>query len=126
MKKRTLVDEVLSQAPNRRRILTKMAAAATIAGSAVRLKGDPSNPTPEEVVQFALNLEYLEAEFYSIATTGKTLQERGYEIWGVGEPGNAPGPTYMRFGRVDFRDRRSHLEHVAYDLAADESAMCRS
>lgn len=115
-----IADEVVSQAPNRRRMLTKLATAATMAGAALRLSGDPSTPSPEEVVQFALNLEYLEAEFYSIATTGKTLEERGYEIWGVGESNNSPGPTYTRFGRVDFCDRRSNLEHVARDIAADE------
>jgi hypothetical protein len=79
-------------------------------------------PTPEDVVQFALNQEYLEAEFYSIATTGKTLEERGFEIWGVGEPGNAPGPTKTRFGAVNFCDREFDTGAIARNIAPDEIA----
>src|SRR2546423_11888475 len=125
MSKKMIMDEVLSKAPNRRRLLKSLgiaSAAATMAGTANKLSADPLTPTPEDVLQFALNLEYLEAEFYSIATTGKKLEERGFEIWGVGEPGNAPGPTKTRFGAVDFCDREFDTGAIALDIAADEIA----
>jgi hypothetical protein len=125
MGKKTIIDEVLSKASNRRQLIKSLgiaSATATTSGSLSKLSADPSTPTPEDVVQFALNLEYLEAEFYSIATTGKTLEERGYEIWGVGEPGNAPGPTKTRFGAVDFCDREFDTGAIALDIAADEIA----
>jgi hypothetical protein len=59
-----------------------------------------------------VSLTSLGGEFYSIATTGKTLEERGFEIWGVGEPGNAPGPNWLRLGRVVLFDaKRPKLGH---------------
>src|SRR6476646_5121593 len=40
----------------------------------------------EDVLNFALNLEYLEAEFYTYATTGKSITS-----FGVGIKGRAAG-----------------------------------
>lgn len=67
-------------------------------------------------MQFALNLEYLEAEFYSIATTGMDLAQRGVPISGSG---NA-GPTTTSYGKVAFSNNLVLTAGVASDIANDE------
>ncbi len=44
------------------------------------------------VLQFALNLEYLEAEFYTYATTGHGIDQEGVGVTGVG----TFGPTIVK------------------------------
>jgi hypothetical protein len=45
--------------------------------------------TDTDILNFALNLEYLEAEFYTVLTTGKRLKDFGIPTSGAG----ASGPT---------------------------------
>lgn len=52
-------------------------AAATVLGGAVEKLSATTTYSDADIINFALNLEYLEAEFYSMATYGATLQQRG-------------------------------------------------
>ena len=70
------------------------------------------------MVQFALNLEYLEAEFYSVATTGQTIQQRGVDISGTGDM----GPTTTSFGQVNFGNNLVLTSGSARDISDDEIA----
>ena len=45
-----------------------------------KLFADPASPTAIDILQFALNLEYLEAEFYTVATAGVTIDQPPYNI----------------------------------------------
>ena len=119
---KNLISEVLSASPNRRSLIKKlaMATAAVGAGStvgAVKAYADPSAPTAADVVQFALNLEYVESEFYSIATSGKTIDQFGIAITGMG----ASGPTTTMYKRpVNFSNNTVFTSGVANDIALDE------
>ncbi len=79
-----------------------------------------------EVVNFALNLEYLEAEFYTVATTGKTIEEIGIGITGVGTKGPTTGGKRVHFEREsdDWEwggdEVSGRLHQVAEEIAYDE------
>lgn len=68
-----------------------------------------SGPTPDDVLNFALNLEYLEAEFYSVATTGATL---GSSV--IGSSSMATGGN-----QVTFTD--TYVADTAAEIARDEA-----
>ncbi len=70
-------------------------------------------PTDPEILNFALNLEYLEAQFYLYATTGAGLADN--QTTGVGTRGTVIGGT-----RVPFSD--PVVAAYAREIAADERA----
>ena len=79
-----------------------------------------------EVVNFALNLEYLEAEFYTVATTGKTIEEIGIGVTGVGRKGATTGGKRVHFERESGDwgwgddEVSGRLHKVAEEIAYDE------
>jgi hypothetical protein len=84
----------------------------------------PENKVSEQdVLNFALNLEYLEAEFYTYATTGKSITN-----FGIGTKGNAngknPGDGGATAGgkKVTFSEKDSLARDMAEQIAVDERA----
>lgn len=76
-------DEVCRSDFNRRKFFKRAGIAGFGLAATTMLAGKPdklnaaTTLTDTDIVNFALNLEYLEAEFYSVASYGATLEQRG-------------------------------------------------
>ncbi len=76
-----------------------------------------------DILNFALNLEYLEAEFYTYATTGKSITS-----FGIGTKGRANGDnptsggTTVGGGKVTFSKDEALIHDIATQIGADERA----
>jgi hypothetical protein len=80
------LDEVI--AGSRRRMLTLGGAAiADLALSAIAADAQTSTLTDADYLNFALNLEYLEAQYYTLAVSGMTIDQMGLGITGTGTQG---------------------------------------
>ncbi|MDQ2950231.1 MAG: ferritin-like domain-containing protein [Acidobacteriota bacterium] len=95
-----------------------MASAATAAVGTLARTGSAQAPpgiTDADILNFALNLEYLEAEFYTVATQGKTIDQVGIGITGSGTQGATTGGKQVNFTDAVTRD-------IANQIADDERA----
>lgn len=81
--------------------------------SADRVNADAEELSDASVLNFALNLEYLEAQFYLLAVTGEGLPDS--QTTGTGKRGRVTGGRQVRF-------RSRKVRQYAQEIAADERA----
>lgn len=75
--------------------------------------GKDQSPSDFDILNLALNLEYLESEFYTYALTGQGIEALGIETGGVGKPGETANGK-----KLEFTDQV--LLGTAKELAFDE------
>jgi hypothetical protein len=121
MSSRDVLSQVVRESVDRRSVLKKLAVAAVATGAAAmsgtRVLDAQSPLVMTDLLQFTLNLEYLESEFYTMATEGNTIQELGVPIDGQGTPGATVGGRRIHFNRL-----RRFSREIAFELAANERA----
>lgn len=114
------VDTGIENGHNRREFARRIATAAMASaalGAFTAQDASAQSMDDVNILNFALNLEYLEAEFYTVATTGRRIADLGIGVSGVGRQGETTG------GAVVALDERVRV--VAEALAVDEQAHVR-
>src|ERR1700679_1784706 len=95
------INDLIAAAPNRRSFVRKLGLAGAFlgAGAATKSWGQSAAPAiaDADILNFALNLEYLEAEFYTVATTGATIGSSGVVVNGAGSSGPTTGGNMVTF-----------------------------
>ena len=114
---------------NRRSFLRRAGLIATLSPMAAMLLGsgqnvDAATPFPPgleldlAILNFALNLEYLEAEYYTYGTTGKSISASGVTT----SEGSTPAGTVTIKSNPLVQFKSTVLEQFALEIAADERA----
>lgn len=122
MTKQDALQDLVSSAVSRRKFAKSALAAGFTIGAAGLIDGTSSEAraqgiTDVDILNFALNLEYLEAEFYTVITSGVTINQppHNISISGVGTPGPTTGAGPLNLGG-------GLLQQTALELAFDERA----
>lgn len=131
--KTEVLERIVNNAADRRKFIKQVgvtglgvAAATMMGGSFIEAKAAAAI-TDTDILNFALNLEYLEAEFYSMATYGSTLLELGV-LTSAQESGPTTGGNMVpNFGSSPLAFlatalRVTEIDHVKYLRAALGSA----
>lgn len=114
-----IIKEAVAESPNRRSFVRKLGLASAVVGAAATSKFANAATAPAitdvDILTFALNLEYLEAEFYTVATSGMTIDQFGLDVSGSGNLGVTMGWNQVAFSTTD-----NTVQRVAMEVAKDE------
>ncbi len=128
--------QVLDQIIANRRSLIKLGGAALASVAFAGIAKAQTAVTDTDILNFALNLEYLEAEYYTIATSGMTIDQMGIGITGTGAQGgitiknNSPTsaqvpfatPSIQSYAQETATEERKHVSFLRNALGSSAVA----
>ncbi|MDB6071392.1 MAG: hypothetical protein JWL81_2563 [Verrucomicrobiales bacterium] len=116
-----LLDTLKARKSSRREALSRLLAGTTafgvLAGTTQKSQAQTGANIDPDVLNFALNLEYLEAEYYVYGVTGAGIQSQGAGVSGSGTPGDV---IIKQNPQVPFTT--SAMAQYAAEIASDELA----
>lgn len=123
---KNLIDDLFEASPNRRSFLKKIGIATAAVGALPFVGAVPAEAqtsTEITVLKFALNLEYLEAEFYTYALYGSSITNFGIGIDGIANGSNPTSGGYTIGGsKVTFSNNLVFTSDIAAQIGTDERA----
>lgn len=116
----------LDQIISNRRSLIRLGGAALAGLAFAGIANAQAAVTDNDILNFALNLEYLEAEYYTIATSGMTIDQMGVGIDGTGTQGTVKiknnsvasamvpfsNPTIQSYAMETATEERKHVSFL--------------
>lgn len=123
---KSILPELIGAATNRRSFIKKIGV-ATAAVGALSVAGTPSaeaqSSTELAVLNFALNLEYLEAEFYTYAQYGFGIENLGIGVSGTANGSNpTSGGTTTGGSQVSLSNNLVFTGPIVRQIGSDERA----
>jgi len=116
--KREAIERLMENGQGRREFAKRMVVGGLAAYGTVALGNSADllaqQITDVDILNFALNLEYLEAEFYTVGTTGRRISELGIGVTGPGRSAATVGGSKVA---LDARVQ-TISDHIAHDERA--------
>ncbi len=128
--------QVLDQIISHRRSLIRLGGAALAGLAFAGIAKAQAAVTDADILNFALNLEYLEAEYYTIATSGMTIDQMGIGIDGTGTQGSVTikngtassamvpfaTPAFQSYAQETAGEERKHVSFLRNALGSSAVA----
>ena len=121
----SMIKEIVAAAPNRRKFLKVLGVATAAVGAmgVITPSAEAQTSTEVEVLNFALNLEYLESEFYTWGQYGYGIENLGIGVSGVASGSNPASGGYTQNGvQCDFSNSLVFSQAITQEIGVDERA----